>query len=130
MTQREIRKILFEILFEKEIINDVDVNKRIDERVSENDMSSSKEEFLRTYVNEIVDNNEEIKKEIGKNLKGWSFDTIGTAEKVVFKIAFYELLMKKVGHQIVINEALVLTNDYGDEKSKDFINGVLANLIN
>lgn len=130
MTQREIRKILFEILFEKEIINDVDVNKRIDERVRENDMSNSKEEFLRTYVNEIVNNNEEIKNEIGKNLKGWSFETIGTAEKVVFKIAFYELLMKKVGHQIVINEALVLTNDYGDEKSKDFINGVLANLIN
>lgn len=129
MTQREVRKILFEILFEKELMKDIDVNQRLEEVTKEYKLSISKVTFLREYLNDIIENEDELIAKIREKLKGWSFETLGTVEKIILKISFYEILIKNIGYQIVINEALVLSHEYGDVKSKDFINGVLAELV-
>ena len=54
---------------------------------------------------------------------------LGTAEKVILKMAFYEILIDGVGEEIAINEAIELSKVYGDENTKNFINGILADLV-
>ena len=44
-------------------------------------------------------------------------------------MAFYEILIDGVGEEIAINEAIELSKVYGDENTKNFINGILADLV-
>lgn len=129
MEQREVRRNIFNILFEKELIPDLDYNKRVDELIEENNINITKQKFIRDYLEGVISNSDYLTDKISEKLKGWSLNTIGTVEKVVLKMSFYEIIMKKEGHQIVINEALEIIKQYGEAKSKDFINGILATIV-
>jgi len=45
------------------------------------------------------------------------------------RFATYELMYENTGHEIVLNEVIELAKVYGEEKSHEFINGVLAKII-
>lgn len=128
MTQREIRNEIFKILFERELIEN-DTNERIEEFLKENNISEKKKEFLVNYINNLIKNEEDIIVKIKNNLTGWTYERLGTVEKVVLKMAFYEILIENIGHEIAINEAIEITKIYGDMKTKAFVNGILADLI-
>ncbi|ACZ01904.1 transcription antitermination factor NusB [Streptobacillus moniliformis] len=128
MTQREVRNEIFKILFEHEVVNS-DIIARKDEVLETLKISNSKREFLENYLNNFMLNESEIIEKIKEKIKGWTFSRLATPEKVILKMAFFEILFEKVGHEIVINEAVELSKVYGDEKTKTFINGILADLI-
>ena len=86
-------------------------------------------EFLKSYVTKIIENESFLVEKIKNQLDGWTYERLGTVEKVLLKIAFYEIIIEKVGHEIAINEVLELSKIYGDAKSKDFINGILADFL-
>ena len=128
MRRRKLREEVFKLLFELELISN-DVETRIADIVAEEDIKKPEDiEFLRTYINGITENREYLEKEIKEKLIGWSFESIGNIEKVLLKLSFYEILVMKLGYEIVINEAVELAKLYGDEKTPEFINGVLADL--
>ncbi|WP_064580474.1 transcription antitermination factor NusB [Streptobacillus moniliformis] len=127
MTQREVRNEIFKILFEHEVVNS-DIIARKDEVLETLKISNSKREFLENYLNNFMLNESEIIEKIKEKIKGWTFSRLATPEKVILKMAFFEILFEKVGHEIVINEAVELSKVYGDEKTKTFINGILADL--
>lgn len=41
-----------------------------------------------------------------------------------------EILCEDTPYEIVINEAVELAKIYGDEKTSEFLNGVLAKIVN
>lgn len=129
MNQKKLRDIIFQILFEKELRDNFDLEYRIDSIISDNNLSGNKELFLREFILGIVSNEEFLISKINSSLNKWSYNTIGTYEKIILKMAFYEILIKKIGYQIAINEALELAKIYGDDNSKNFINGVLATIV-
>ena len=55
---------------------------------------------------------------------------IGNVEKALLKCSVYEILFKDTPCEIVINEVVELAKVYGDEKTSEFINGVLAKIVN
>tara|TARA_Y100000589_G_scaffold55947_3_gene46340 strand:- start:3146 stop:3628 length:483 start_codon:yes stop_codon:yes gene_type:complete len=64
---------------------------------------------------------------IAANLKNWNMQRLGNLEKVILRVASYELRHKvEVPATVVINEAVQLTESYCDEKAAKFVNGVLA----
>jgi transcription antitermination factor nusB len=128
MTQRELRDQIFKVLFEYELTNN-DINQRKIEVLENMDISASKRIFFEKYVDGVVLNDQKIKEEIKNKIKGWSFLNLGTTEKVILKMAFYEILIDGVGEEIAINEAIELSKVYGDENTKNFINGILADLV-
>lgn len=128
MTQREVRNEIFKLLFEYEI-SKTNLLERKMEVLEELRLNKSKKEFFETYLNNILINEEEIKKHIKDNIKGWNFSRLGIVEKVILKMSFYEILIDGVGYEIAINEAIELSKMYGDESMSSFINGILADLI-
>ena len=50
-------------------------------------------------------------------------------KKLLLKIAVYEILCEDTPKEIVINEAVELAKKYGDVKTFEFVNGVLAKLV-
>ncbi|WP_314011484.1 transcription antitermination factor NusB [Pseudostreptobacillus hongkongensis] len=128
MTQREIRNEIFKLLFEHELMT-TDLLERHKEVLDGLDISKSKKEFFNNYILKLNEHKKEIVDEINKNVKGWSYSSLGNIEKVILQMSFYEILIEKIGEEIAINEAVELAKTYGDENTKGFINGILANLI-
>ncbi len=129
MTRREIREEIFKFLFEYELVEN-DVDTRLEEIILENKIKKEdKIDFLKSYVKKIIENKDFLVEKIKNQLDGWTYERLGTVEKVLLKIAFYEILIEKVGHEIAINEVIELSKIYGDSKSKDFINGILADFL-
>ena len=129
MTRREIREEIFKLLFEKEL-TDQNVEKRIEETIKENKIKKEEHiEFLTSYVNDIIENEDILVEKIKEILDGWTYERLGTLEKVLLKISFYEIIIKKVGYEIAINEAVELAKKYSYDDTKEFLNGILAKLV-
>ena len=129
MTRREIREEIFKLLFEKEL-TDNNVEKRIEETIKENNIRKEEHiEFLTSYVNDIIANEDILVEKIKEILDGWTYERLGTLEKVLLKISFYEIIIKKVGYEIAINEAVELAKKYSYDDTKEFLNGILAKLV-
>ena len=129
MGRRKLREEIFKLLFERELIdNDMDV--RLAEVLSENNITKEEDiEFMREYIKNVTEHKESIEDKIKSKLVGWSFDILGTVEKTLLKMSFYEITEAGTGHEIVINETVELAKKYGEDKTSDFINGILADLV-
>ena len=129
MTRREIREEIFKLLFEYELI-DNDIEKRINETIAEENLKRDEEiDFLRSYVTEIIENQNILIEKIKNILDGWTYERLGTIEKVLLKISFYEITIKDIGYEIAINEVLEIAKKYSYNDTKDFLNGILAKLV-
>ncbi len=63
------------------------------------------------------------------NLKAidWKINRMALIDRNILRIALYEL-DNNLPVGVVINEAVELAKEYGDEKSASFINGILAKI--
>ena len=129
MTRRKIREEIFKLLFEYELINN-DIEKRINDVITEENLKKDEEiDFLRSYVTDIIANESILIERIKDVLEGWTYERLGTIEKVLLKISFYEITIKKIGYEIAINEVLEISKKYSYNDTKDFLNGILAKLV-
>ena len=129
MTRRKIREEIFKLLFEYELINN-DIEKRINDVITEENLKKDEEiDFLRSYVTEIIANESILIERIKDVLEGWTYERLGTIEKVLLKVSFYEITIKNVGYEIAINEVLEISKKYSYNDTKDFLNGILAKLV-
>nr|WP_314114035.1 transcription antitermination factor NusB [uncultured Leptotrichia sp.] len=129
MTRREIREEIFKLLFEYELINN-NIEKRINDIINEENLKKDEEiDFLKSYVTEIIENESILIEKIKDVLEGWTYERLGTIEKVLLKISFYEITIKNIGYEIAINEVLEISKKYSYSDTKDFLNGILAKLI-
>ncbi|OQY08897.1 MAG: transcription antitermination factor NusB [Fusobacteriia bacterium 4572_132] len=126
MSRRMAREELFKILFEIEMAGETPENIL---KKKEKEYSKADNEFIEKYAIEIVENKTELEEVINGNMKNWKLNRLGTVERTLLKIATYEILKTEVGTEIIINEAVELAKIYGDEKSYEFINGVLAVIV-
>lgn len=141
MSRKIAREELFKLLFEvevsgatiEEVLEGFFTRDRsgLDEDGQEIEVAFSKnsEEFVTEYANGISEKQEEIIEALETNMTNWSMDRIGNVERALLKFGTYELMFKDTGHEIVVNEIVELAKKYGEEKSYEFINGVLAKLI-
>lgn len=141
MSRKIAREELFKLLFEvevseatiEEVLEGFFTRDRsgLDEDGQEIEVVFSKnsEEFVTEYANGISEKQGEIIEALETNMTNWSMDRIGNVERALLKFGTYELMFKDTGHEIVVNEIVELAKKYGDEKSYEFINGVLAKLI-
>lgn len=129
MTRRQIREEIFKLLFERELIEN-DIDKRIVEIIEEEKIEKSEEiEFLKNYTKNIIENEKMLVNKIKGILEGWTYERLGTIEKVLLKISFYEIILEKIGYEIAINEALEISKKYSYDDTKEFLNGILAKLV-
>ena len=67
---------------------------------------------------------------IEKNLKtDWKMDRISKVDLSILKLAIYEIKYKEIPFKVVINEAVELAKKYGEDSSKNFVNGILASVV-
>ncbi len=133
MNRTTMRESAFKLIYSLEIQKKQDnLKEQIDIYFeSENIENKSAKEYIEDAVLGIENHKEEILGLIEKNLKAdWKIDRISKIDLSILKLAIYEIQYKEIPFKVVINEAVELAKKYGEDSSKNFVNGILASIVN
>ena len=124
MKRREAREKAFQFLFQ------IDINQDIPEQIIRNYFDETgNDPYIEKLVNGIIEKRVELDHTIARHLENWSLDRLPSVERTLLRLATFEIIyLDDIPNNVSINEAVVLGNRYGDEKSGKFINGVLSKL--
>ncbi len=85
--------------------------------------------FAENIVRGVMERIDEIDDKIEKYTRNWSINRIGSVERNVLRMAFYELLhCPDVPAPVVLNEAIDLAKYFSNADSGRFVNGILDQL--
>lgn len=87
-------------------------------------------DFVEELIIGVGKRAEELDGIIGPIAPEWPVDQIARIDKIVLRIALFELKFhKKTPPKVVINEAVELAKAFGSDNSSKFINGVLGTAL-
>lgn len=87
-------------------------------------------ESVKPYAEQLIrgvcEHQEQLDQQVLDALDKWTPDRVGRIERVILRIALYEMTYEAdVPANVAINEAIEITKRFGSEESPRFINGVL-----
>lgn len=131
MNRSEIREQAFKLMYSLEIQKNENLEEQVELYIESNEiLDQNAIEYIKDAVFGIEENKEEIIKKIEKNLKeDWKIERISKIDLVILKLAIYEIKYKELPYKVVINEAVELAKKYGEDNSKNFVNGILASIV-
>lgn len=128
ITRENAMRVLYQIFLYKKNKIDYTTNGVIEEYMNNIPLEERKiinTEFLKELVEGVLNNIDDINKEISKYLENWTIDRLGLTDQAIIRISVYELLYTNTPNLVCINEAIELSKKYSDEKVSKMINGVL-----
>lgn len=131
MNRSTIRENTFKLIYSLEIQKDENIEEQIELFIESNDIKDDEaKKYMKETVFGIEKNKEEILLNIEKNLKeDWKLNRISKMDLSILKLAIYEIEFSEVPYKVAINEAVELAKKYGEDKSKNFVNGILASIV-
>jgi len=83
-------------------------------------------EFAWELVSGVWERTEDLDKIITRFSRHWKIQRIAKVELAILRLALFEILFcKDTPPKVAINEAVELAKRFGDENSKNFVNGIL-----
>lgn len=131
MTRTEMREETFKVLYSLSNVRVEDINSQIEIYLESNQIENEKTiSFINETIIGIYNNKDVIDEEICKYLKDeWTINRISKIDLAILRIAIYELKETTIPFKVIINEAVELSKKYAEEKSRKFVNGILASVV-
>lgn len=131
MKRSAIREAAFKLIYSLEIQETENLEEQIDLYLECEEITDKEaKEYIVDAINGIKQHIDEINNLIEKNLKAdWTLERISKVDFSILKLAIYEIKYKELPYKVAINEALEISKKYGEESSKNFINGILASIV-
>ena len=131
MNRTEMRENAFKLIYSLEIQKVENVQEQINLYFESNNITDEEaKKYIANAVNGIEEHQEEILKDIETNLKEeWKLSRISKMDLTILKLEIYEIKFTDVPYKVSINEAVELAKKYGEDKSKNFVNGILASVV-
>lgn len=131
MNRTDMRDNAFKLIYSLEIQKAENIQEQTDLYFESNNI---KDEEAKKYITDAVmgiqKNQQEILDDIEKNLKEeWKLNRISKMDLSILKLAIYEIKFSDIPYKVSINEAVELAKKYGEDKSKNFVNGILASIV-
>lgn len=84
-----------------------------------------------TLPGQVLAKKAPIDKLIQKNAPAWPINQISPVDLAILRLAIYELMYRetKEPYKVVVDEAVEIAKEYGNESSGAFVNGVLGSII-
>lgn len=120
--ENKIRKLLLQNLYSWEItqIKENNINYQNEKKINK--------DKLKIYLNKIIEKNEILNliiKTYSNNIQN-----INLIDKIILKIAIFELLFKKYSQKkVIINESIELSKKFSNKKSYMIINKLIDKII-
>lgn len=123
LKQWEKRIIIFQYIYSCLMKHDFNFNNIPDEIKNDQDIYN--------VVKYALNNFSEIKKIIVSNLnENWNWDRVSEIDLSIIISAYSEYEVTKIDRKIIIDQAVVTSKNYSDEKSYKFINFILDRILN
>ncbi len=131
MNRTAIREQAFKLIYSLEIQKQENLQEAIELYEESNEITDEKaKEYIQEAILGIQENKQEIIKQIEENLKAeWKIERISKVDLAILKLAIYELKYTEIPFKVAINEAVELAKKYGEDTSKNFVNGILASVV-
>ena len=131
MNRSAIREQAFKLLYSLEIQKDINKEEQINLYLESNHIENQEaKEYIEDAILGIEKNLEEIDNLIKANLKeNWKIERISKIDLSILRLAIYEIKYKEIPYKVAINEAVELAKKYGEDTSKNFVNGILASIV-
>ena len=131
MNRSAIRENAFKLIYSLEIQKPENIEEQIDLFFESNDIKDEEaKKYIKNVILGIEKNKEQILTNIEKNLKeDWKLSRISKMDLSILELAIYEIEFSEIPYKVAINEAVELAKKYGEDKSKKFVNGVLASIV-
>ena len=127
MSRAAARETLFRLVYEYTVRNERD-----DFTLSLccRDMNEDDLGYLRSSYDGILAHADELEKEIALRSDGFALDRIYKVDLAILMVAVYEIIYRSdIPPSVSANEAILLAEKYSTDKSRSFVNGVLASVI-
>ena len=133
MNRTLMRENAFRLLYSLEVQKNEDLNilEQIDLYFESNKITDGEAiEYIKDVITGVEKNKVEINNLIEQNLKSnWKMERISKIDLSLLELAIYEIKYKELPYKVAINEALEISKKYGEETSRNFINGILASVV-
>ena len=131
MNRSAIRENAFKLIYSLEIQKNENTEEQIDLFFESNDIKDEEaKKYIKNVILGIEENKEQILSNIEKNLKeDWKLSRISKMDLSILELAIYEIEFSEIPYKVAINEAVELAKKYGEDKSKNFVNGILASVV-
>ena len=123
-TRHQARTAVVGLLYAYDLGN-ANIAQFSDEILEQGKIRNKQREFSQKLFTGTIEHREVLDIAIGKELKEWDMESIGKVEKAILRLGAYEILIAKTDRAIIINEAVELAKTLADDRSPQFINGVL-----
>ena len=128
LTRTEARDILFGLLFETEFKNGENPTQIYELACADREIPH--DDYVKGAFFGVLTRSEFIDAVIGKYSKGWKAERLSKVSRTVLRIAVYEMLfVDSIPYNVSIAQAVELSVKYGEDKAKQFTNGVLSSLF-
>ncbi|HQU72202.1 MAG TPA: transcription antitermination factor NusB [Calditrichia bacterium] len=126
LSRRASRRIALQILFANEFLReDID---SVAMRVSES-LDETLSPFARELVQKTAENEEDLNELIRKHLRNWDYKRVAFLDRVLIRLALCEIkYFPDIPVEVTINEALEISKDFSNLKSRRFVNGILDSI--
>ena len=129
MSRRELRELIFKLLFRVEF-NQKEELAQQEVFFFEDEENQAEEEYsdqVKGKFRRIVERLDEIDAMLNEKAKGWSTNRMGKVDLTILRLAVFEIKYdEEIPPGVAINEAVELAKKFGQDSSPAFINGVLA----
>lgn len=129
MKRSELRELVFKTLYQLENNKtELTVDEAIHYLVE--DFHGDQFRYVKNFVNEVIEKREELDEIFKPHLKNWTLERLLKTDRIILRMATYELKYNDTPEKVVFNEAVEIAKMYSDDDHYKFINGVLSSLSN
>jgi len=126
--RRKARAIALQALYEVDAASH-EVEAVLSRFLAEGGLSEENSAFVRELVSQVIQNKEEIDRNIQRFAPAWPIEQISVIDRNILRLAILEILFdNKVSVKVAINEAVELAKKFGSDNSSKFVNGVLGSV--
>ncbi len=130
MTRREIRELIFKMVFRVEFHTEEEIPEQLRLFMDALDQAGEKDRaYIEHKVEDLLAHLTEIDEIIDASATNWKTSRMAKVELTLIRLAVYEMKFEEgVPTGVAINEAVELAKAYGEDNSPAFVNGVLARI--
>lgn len=131
MNRSTMREWTFKLIYSLEIQKQENIEEQLQLYFESNEIKQVEaKQYVEDTIKGIQKNQKEILEKIEENLKQvWKIERISKIDLAILKLAIYEINYTEVPYKVAINEAVELAKKYGEDTSKNFVNGILASVV-
>ena len=89
--------------------------------------------YLHQLIQGVLTHQEEIDQVIKQHLQHWKFERLQRIDLTILRVAIYEMMFvqdDEVPKTVAVDEAIELSKGFSDDKSRQFVSGILMNILN